>query len=589
MRVLRRDRLAQVNLGAGLGETDESLHLTRRYWHAIRARRVPSPNLHVILLKNLASLRREHGKAVRLRVGDVLPHQTHGQRREVLVCAREIQPESLLERRAPANGELVVGGLFAVPRLRLRVGSRVLVLLLPFPRRLHLLVLVRVVCQELLLRLLELLARVHAVRRQHVPRPVLVQLGVGVVHQDEDEVEPGEERRGHLEVIGDVQRPVVHAPVGVSRRDDGRARGQGAEDPSLGDAHLLLLHALQERVVLARHLVELVDAAHAAVGDHERASLVRVLAGGWILDDRGGETRGGHRPTAAVHTLVRYLRRRLEHLALAHARVAHHQAVDAAPGGNAPLVVELLTHTPEQGEHDARLDELVAVDDGAERVHQLFELLAVALLGEPDDELQIRGRHRGFLLNLLQEIIHTEPPFLYPAEVVILRREVGQTAPERLLRLRREGLPVRVVARPSFRHRQRVHHQLEMIRRPLPLQRAPLGLHVVHLHDADYRHPVTRRAPVHQAPLHVHVGEPRGAGAEVKVVLLLLRVLYELLEPYALPFDALDRVPVRGELLRAAPRRGAALGLVVDAVGEVKRLRRVAPVAVKLERLYARG
>ena len=62
-------------------------------------------------------------------------------------------------------------------------------------------------------------------------------------------------------------------------------------------------------VELALHLVKLVDAAHAPMGAHERTSLVSELTGGWILDDRGGETRDGHpRTTAAVHPLVRHLR-----------------------------------------------------------------------------------------------------------------------------------------------------------------------------------------------------------------------------------------------------------------------------------------
>ena len=42
----------------------------------------------------------------------------------------------------------------------------------------------------------------------------------------------------------------------------------------------------------------------------------------------------------------------------------------------------------------ARLDELVAINGGAQRVHQAAQLVGRAVLAEPDDELQVQQRRR---------------------------------------------------------------------------------------------------------------------------------------------------------------------------------------------------
>lgn len=60
----------------------------------------------------------------------------------------------------------------------------------------------------------------------------------------------------------------------------------------LSDANGLLLHDLvYGGAVVVRHLVELVDAAHAAVRQHQRAALQHHLPGERVL--RGGRDTSG--------------------------------------------------------------------------------------------------------------------------------------------------------------------------------------------------------------------------------------------------------------------------------------------------------
>lgn len=51
----------------------------------------------------------------------------------------------------------------------------------------------------------------------------------------------------------------------VGGSDDGRASGKGAHDAGLGDGDGLLLHGLQQRLMLIGHLIKLVNAANALI------------------------------------------------------------------------------------------------------------------------------------------------------------------------------------------------------------------------------------------------------------------------------------------------------------------------------------
>ncbi len=72
-------------------------------------------------------------------------------------------------------------------------------------------------------------------------------------------------KRGHDTRYGIVD---VKGRNGTGERkgEEGTPRGEGGDDAGLGNGDLLLLHGLEEGVVGARELVQLVDAAHALGG-----------------------------------------------------------------------------------------------------------------------------------------------------------------------------------------------------------------------------------------------------------------------------------------------------------------------------------
>lgn len=69
----------------------------------------------------------------------------------------------------------------------------------------------------------------------------------------------------------------------------------------LGDGDGLLLHHLVDgRAVGVGHLVELVDAADALVGEHQGSALQGHLAGHGVLHHGGGQTHAGRAATGGV-------------------------------------------------------------------------------------------------------------------------------------------------------------------------------------------------------------------------------------------------------------------------------------------------
>ena len=68
----------------------------------------------------------------------------------------------------------------------------------------------------------------------------------GVAHHTED-VEPGEDWLGQVDVLGESHARVVTTTDRVCRGDDGAACLQGGHDPRLGDGDGLLLHRLVDR------------------------------------------------------------------------------------------------------------------------------------------------------------------------------------------------------------------------------------------------------------------------------------------------------------------------------------------------------
>ena len=120
--------------------------------------------------------------------------------------------------------------------------------------------------------------RRRGVLLEDVRREAVVPLGVARVEEDEHEVEAAQQRRveGDVHAEGEV---VAVLAARVRCGDDGGARVELGDHPRLGDRDALLLHRLVDRGPVSRaHRRELVDAAHAAVGEDERARLERPLA-----------------------------------------------------------------------------------------------------------------------------------------------------------------------------------------------------------------------------------------------------------------------------------------------------------------------
>lgn len=71
---------------------------------------------------------------------------------------------------------------------------------------------------------------------------------VGTIHEDEEQIKPGEKRGADLEVLSDGLGFVVVAVDGVSGGEHSGSGRQRAHQPALSDTDALLLHTLQQRL-----------------------------------------------------------------------------------------------------------------------------------------------------------------------------------------------------------------------------------------------------------------------------------------------------------------------------------------------------
>mmetsp|Transcript_9963 Transcript_9963/g.34343 ORF Transcript_9963/g.34343 Transcript_9963/m.34343 type:complete len:354 (-) Transcript_9963:2072-3133(-) len=135
------------------------------------------------------------------------------------------------------------------------------------------------------------IVRGGVVQGDEVPGELPVGGQVGLVQDQEDQVEPGQQRRGQPQVLHDALVWVVPGPSGVGAGQDAGPRVQRTDDPSLGQRDGLLLHGLVEGIPgVVRHLVKLVDAAHTEVGQHEGSRLQNQLPRLRVPRHVGGET-----------------------------------------------------------------------------------------------------------------------------------------------------------------------------------------------------------------------------------------------------------------------------------------------------------
>ncbi len=135
---------------------------------------------------------------------------------------------------------------------------------------------------------------------------------VALVDQDEEQVEAGHDRCAHVDVVAERLAAIVLAVDRVGGGQDARASVQRGANARLGDADRLLFHGLVNgHLVLQVHLVELVDAADAVVGEHERARLDHELEGLFVAGH--GRRQAGRR--ARLAACVDGARGKLLHLA----------------------------------------------------------------------------------------------------------------------------------------------------------------------------------------------------------------------------------------------------------------------------------
>eukprot|EP00968_Pinguiococcus_pyrenoidosus_P002762 scaffold149_cov315-Pinguiococcus_pyrenoidosus.AAC.100 len=185
-----------------------------------------------------------------------------------------------------------------------------------------------------------------------------VPLGVGIVHQDEHQVEAAEQRRAHLQVLSHGQASVVVATDRVRGREDRASAAQRGDNTTLGNAHPLLLHCLQE------------GAAGVA------AVLVR----------RDGEARGRGRVATDVDASRCTGRRRDQHLTLPHPWITDDDHVGICSQRH----VSRSLGAANERQQKAHLHELLSLDARRQARNQQGKRQRVSRhLG---DQLQFRGR-----------------------------------------------------------------------------------------------------------------------------------------------------------------------------------------------------
>lgn len=123
---------------------------------------------------------------------------------------------------------------------------------------------------------------------------VEVHIGIALVQDNEEQIEPRHDRGTHGDVGAETLLAVVPSSDGVGGGENGSTSIESCLDTSFGDRDRLLFHGFVDGDLIREvHLVELVDGANAVVGQHERSGFNRELSSLFILDDGSGETCSG--------------------------------------------------------------------------------------------------------------------------------------------------------------------------------------------------------------------------------------------------------------------------------------------------------
>jgi len=130
--------------------------------------------------------------------------------------------------------------------------------------------------------------------------------------------------------------PIVAAVEGVGGCQDGGPSIEGCGDARLGDAHGLLLHDfVDRRAIRFIHFVELVDAAHALVGQHQCSSLESHVSRRDVFRNGCGKTDARGTLSGCVHSARRNRGDVFQKLGFCNSGIAHKTNVDVAADSHA--------------------------------------------------------------------------------------------------------------------------------------------------------------------------------------------------------------------------------------------------------------
>jgi len=126
---------------------------------------------------------------------------------------------------------------------------------------------------------------------------------VWLVLNQPEEVKTREQGGRQLDVLLDGAARVVAAVGGIGSGQDGDAGVESGQDAGLGDRDCLLLHHLVDgRPVGVGHLIKLVDAADAAIGQHQGATFQGHLARQRVFHHSSSQTDAARTSAGRVLT-----------------------------------------------------------------------------------------------------------------------------------------------------------------------------------------------------------------------------------------------------------------------------------------------
>ena len=160
---------------------------------------------------------------------------------------------------------------------------------------------------------------------------LLVGFPAGLVEDEEEDVEAGEQGGGEVDVLDGRDARVVPAVERVGGREDGRAGVEGGGDAGFGNGDGLLFHDfVDRRAVAVVHLVELVDAADAVVGEDQCSAFEYHFVGDGIPHDGRGEADAAAASSGGVNASGSDFGDVFEKLRFGYSRVADQADVDVA-------------------------------------------------------------------------------------------------------------------------------------------------------------------------------------------------------------------------------------------------------------------